>query len=94
MNTSQRMRFDVEQLMDGSRLSPLHWRVLMLCGLAAFLDGYDVAVMASATPSIAAAWHVNPGELRWIVTAAATVKALSPCDASISSPGRSTRSSC
>ena len=64
------MRFDVEQLMDGSRLSPLHWRVLILCGLAAFLDGYDVAVMASATPSIAAAWHVNPGELRWIVTAA------------------------
>jgi AAHS family 4-hydroxybenzoate transporter-like MFS transporter len=64
------MRFDIEQLMDGSRLSPLHWRVLILCGLAAFLDGYDVAVMASATPSIAAAWHVNPGDLRWIVTAA------------------------
>jgi len=64
------MRFDIEQLMDGSRLSPLHWRVLILCALAAFLDGYDVAVMASATPSVAAAWHVNPGELRWIVTAA------------------------
>jgi MFS transporter, AAHS family, 4-hydroxybenzoate transporter len=44
--------------------------VLILCALAAFLDGYDVAVMASATPSIAKAWHVNPGELRWIVTAA------------------------
>jgi MFS transporter, AAHS family, 4-hydroxybenzoate transporter len=64
------MRFDIEQLMDGSRLSPLHWRVLLLCGLAAFLDGYDVAVMASATPSLAADWHINPGELRWIVTAA------------------------
>ena len=70
MNTAPRMRFDIEQLMDGSRLSPLHRRVLVLCGLAAFLDGYDVAVMASATPSIAAAWHVNPGDLRWIVTAA------------------------
>jgi MFS transporter, AAHS family, 4-hydroxybenzoate transporter len=64
------MRFDIEQLMDGSRLSSLHWRVLILCGLAAFLDGYDVAVMASATPSIAAAWHIRPGDLRWIVTAA------------------------
>ncbi len=64
------MPFDVEQLMDGSRISPLHWRVLILCAVAAFLDGYDVAVMASATPSIANAWHVNPGELRWIVTAA------------------------
>lgn len=64
------MPFDIEQLMDGSKLSPLHWRVLILCAVAAFLDGYDVAVMASATPSIASAWHVNPGELRWIVTSA------------------------
>jgi AAHS family 4-hydroxybenzoate transporter-like MFS transporter len=64
------MRFDIEELMGGSRLSPLHWRVLILCALAAFLDGYDVAVMASATPSIAKAWSVNPGDLRWIVTAA------------------------
>jgi len=64
------MRFDIEQLMDGSRLSPLHWRVLILCGLAAFLDGYDVAVMAAATAPLAHAWHVNPGDLRWIVTAA------------------------
>ncbi|MDB6087914.1 MAG: 4-hydroxybenzoate transporter [Gammaproteobacteria bacterium] len=64
------MRFDIEKLMDGSRLSALHWRVLLLCGLAAFLDGYDVAVMASATPSVAAAWHIHPGNLRWIVTAA------------------------
>jgi MFS transporter, AAHS family, 4-hydroxybenzoate transporter len=64
------MRFDVEELLAGSQLSPLHWRVLILCALAAFLDGYDVAVMAAATQSIAAAWHVNPGELRWIVTAA------------------------
>jgi AAHS family 4-hydroxybenzoate transporter-like MFS transporter len=64
------MSFDIEELMEGSRLSPLHWRVLILCALAAFLDGYDVAVMASATPSVAHAWHVNPGDLRWIVTAA------------------------
>jgi AAHS family 4-hydroxybenzoate transporter-like MFS transporter len=64
------MRFNIEQLMDGSRLGPLHWRVLILCAVAAFLDGYDVGVMASATPSLAAAWHINPGDLRWIVTAA------------------------
>jgi AAHS family 4-hydroxybenzoate transporter-like MFS transporter len=64
------MRFDIEQLMDGSRLGPLHWRVLILCAVAAFLDGYDIGVMASATPSLAAAWHMNPGDLRWVVTAA------------------------
>ncbi len=71
------MSFNIEQLMDGSRLSGLHWRVLILCALAAFLDGYDVAVMASATPSIAKVWHVNPGELRWVATAAVFGIALS-----------------
>jgi AAHS family 4-hydroxybenzoate transporter-like MFS transporter len=71
------MSFDIEKLMDSSRLSPLHWRVLILCAVAAFLDGYDVAVMASATPSLAKAWQVNPGELRWVATAAVFGIALS-----------------
>src|SRR3954468_15103626 len=71
------MSFDIEQLMDSSRLSRLHWRVLILCALAAFLDGYDVAVMAAATPSIAKAWAGNPGELKWVATAATFGIALS-----------------
>lgn len=63
------MPFDIERLVESSKLSVLHWRVLTLCALVAFLDGYDVTLMASATPNIAKAWQVNPGELRWILTA-------------------------
>ena len=65
-----KLRVDVEALLDGAKLGPLHWRVLLLCGLVALLDGYDIQAMASAIPSLAADWRVPPGALRWIVTAA------------------------
>jgi AAHS family 4-hydroxybenzoate transporter-like MFS transporter len=64
------MQIDIEQVIDGARLGPLHWRVLILCALVTLLDGFDIQAMASATPSLAADWHVAPGELRWIITAA------------------------
>lgn len=64
------MQLDIEQVIDGARLGPLHWRVLILCALVTLLDGFDIQAMASATPSLAADWRVAPGELRWIITAA------------------------
>jgi Major Facilitator Superfamily len=64
------MPVDIEQVIDGARLGPLHWRVLILCALVTLLDGFDIQAMASATPSLAADWHILPGELRWIITAA------------------------
>ena len=64
------MPLDIEQVIDGARLGPLHWRVMTLCALVTLLDGFDIQAMASATPSLAADWHVAPGELRWIITAA------------------------
>jgi hypothetical protein len=30
------MRLDIEQVIDGARLGPLHWRVLILCALVLF----------------------------------------------------------
>jgi AAHS family 4-hydroxybenzoate transporter-like MFS transporter len=68
--TMTAMPLDIEQVIDGARLGPLHWRVLILCALVTLLDGYDIQAMASITPSLAADWHVPPGELRWIITAA------------------------
>jgi AAHS family 4-hydroxybenzoate transporter-like MFS transporter len=64
------MKIDIEQIIDRAKLGPLHWRVLILCGLVTLLDGYDVQAMATATPSLAADWHIVPGGLRWIITAA------------------------
>src|ERR1700737_2171218 len=64
------MSLDIEQVIDNARLGPLHWRVLILCALVTLLDGFDIQPLASATPSLAADWHVPPAELRWIMTAA------------------------
>jgi MFS transporter, AAHS family, 4-hydroxybenzoate transporter len=64
------VQIDIEDLMDRTRMGPLHVRVLILCALVAFLDGYDLQSMASAIPTLAADWGVAPGDLRWIATAA------------------------
>ena len=72
------MQLDIEQIIDRAKLGPLHWRVLILCALVTLLDGYDVQAMASATPSLAADWHVAPGGLRWIVRAWSGVSACGP----------------
>jgi AAHS family 4-hydroxybenzoate transporter-like MFS transporter len=64
------MQIDLERLIDRSRLGPLQWRVLVLCGLVTLLDGYDLQAMASAIPTLAAEWAVAPESLRWVVTAA------------------------
>ena len=64
------VQIDIEEIMDQTRIGPLHVRVLVLCALVAFLDGYDLQSMASAIPTLAADWGMVPGDLRWIVTAA------------------------
>ena len=64
------MQIDLERIIDRSRLGPLQWRVLILCGLVTLLDGYDLQAMASATPALAADWNVTPASLRWVITAA------------------------
>ena len=64
------MQIDVEDLMDRGRVGHTHIRVLALCALVAFLDGYDLQSMASAIPTLASDWGMAAGDLRWIVTAA------------------------
>src|ERR1700753_640439 len=64
------MQVDIENVIDGAGLGPLHWRVLFLCALVTLLDGYDIQAMAAIIPTLAADWHVPPSDLRWIVTAA------------------------
>ena len=64
------MQIDLERLIDRSRLGPLQWRVLVLCGLVTLLDGYDLQAMAAAIPALATHWNVAPESLRWVVTAA------------------------
>jgi MFS family permease len=38
----------------------LHLRVAWLCGLALFLEGYDIAAVGYAIPSLVDAWKIEP----------------------------------
>ncbi len=40
--------------------SRLHVTVTVLCGMVLFLEGYDIAAIAFAIPSLVDAWHVRP----------------------------------
>ena len=41
-------------------LTRLHVIVAILCGMVLFLEGYDIAAIAYAIPSMVDAWHVRP----------------------------------
>jgi MFS transporter, AAHS family, 4-hydroxybenzoate transporter len=64
------MKIDIEPLIDEAPLGALQWRVLLLCALAAFLDGFDVTAISHAALGMATEWQVTSGELTWIVTSA------------------------
>jgi AAHS family 4-hydroxybenzoate transporter-like MFS transporter len=64
------MQVDVERIIERSRFGPLQWRVLILCALVTLIDGFDLQAIASVLPTLAADWGVEPGSLRWVVTAA------------------------
>ncbi len=38
----------------------LHVTIAVLCGMVLFLEGYDIAAIAFAIPSLVDAWHVRP----------------------------------
>src|SRR3984885_1189609 len=42
------------------RIEELYLRVVWLCGVVLFLEGYDIAAVGYAIPSLVDAWHVPP----------------------------------
>ena len=47
----------VADVIDRSPLGAYHWRIVLLGGLVMMLDGYDLAIMGTVVPAIAAAWN-------------------------------------
>jgi hypothetical protein len=45
---------------DGVRSEIPRFRVMVLCGLVLFLDGYDIAAAGYAIPSLVDSWGVVP----------------------------------
>jgi AAHS family 4-hydroxybenzoate transporter-like MFS transporter len=55
-------QLDIASVMDSGRMSSLQKRVIALCCMATFLDGYDTQALGLAVPRIAEAWSLPPGD--------------------------------
>ena len=51
--------FNLQAFIDGQPLRAVHFRVLALCALALFVDGFDVFVIGKVAPAIAAGFNVS-----------------------------------
>ena len=51
--------FDVQAFVDGQPVRAVHYRILVLCGLALFIDGFDVFVVGKVAPAIAASYGAS-----------------------------------
>jgi MFS transporter, AAHS family, 4-hydroxybenzoate transporter len=56
-------RFDVAEIIGAQRFGTFQLRIVVLCGLVQFLDGFDTQALAYAAPALRAAWHVSPQAL-------------------------------
>ena len=56
-------RIDVAELIGAQRFGAFQLRIVVLCGMVQFLDGFDTQALAYAAPALRAAWHIAPQAL-------------------------------
>jgi AAHS family 4-hydroxybenzoate transporter-like MFS transporter len=54
---------DVTELIDRRPLGPFQIMIIVLCGLVALLDGFDLLAIGVAAPGIVVTLHLGPGKL-------------------------------
>lgn len=70
LQASQSETMAVTDLLDRSPFSALQWRVVLLCGAVAVLDGMDLQSIGLAAPSMAAALKIEPHAFGFVFSAA------------------------
>jgi AAHS family benzoate transporter-like MFS transporter len=63
-------QIDIHKLADEARFNGFHLRVLVLCALIIIFDGYDLAVVGIALPSIMKDMQVDPANAGFMVSSA------------------------
>jgi MFS transporter, AAHS family, 4-hydroxybenzoate transporter len=61
---------NISELIDRYPLGPLQVRIIVLCGLAALLDGFDLLVIGAAAPAMAEPLHIAPNQIGILFSAA------------------------
>lgn len=59
----------IEQIINERPLSSLQIRVIVLCSLVVFIDGYDLQAMALAVPALSELWGIAPASFGWPLAA-------------------------
>lgn len=52
-------KLNANQLIDDARLTPLHWRVILLSALIIIFDGYDLVIYGVALPKLMQHWQLD-----------------------------------
>jgi AAHS family 4-hydroxybenzoate transporter-like MFS transporter len=73
---SQAPSLTVEQVIDERPLSALQIRVIALCSLVVFIDGFDLQAMALAVPTLSESWGLPPAGFGWALAASMVGMAL------------------
>jgi MFS transporter, AAHS family, 4-hydroxybenzoate transporter len=61
---------NITELIDECPLGPLQIRIVVLCGLVALVEGFDLAVMSVAAPAMAGPLHIVPNQFGAVFSAA------------------------
>lgn len=54
------------EYLDSSPISRAQWLVILMCGLVAAADGFDIQSIAFAAPAIAGEWGIAPRMMGWV----------------------------
>ena len=54
---------DVADIIAAQTFGPFQLRIVLLCGMVQFLDGFDTQALAYAGPALRAAWNLTPAQL-------------------------------
>ena len=54
---------DVAEIIGAQKFGAFQLRIVILCGLVQFLDGFDTQALAYAAPALREAWHLTPQAL-------------------------------
>ena len=69
-------KINIGELLDNSRIGPLHIQVFTLCMICLVMDGFDVQAMGYTAPAVLKEWKVAAGAQMGQVFAAANVGVL------------------
>ena len=59
----------VSRLLDESGFGAFQIRMLIWTIILGMIDGYDIGAIAFAAPHLVRDWHLQPSDLKWVLTA-------------------------